>query len=149
MHRRFFRYATRWGPAILQAVAIFFFSHQPAGSEVLRYFPLSATLGHLAGYGLLALLIYRGLCGGWSRWYLKAAVWTLLISALYGVSDELHQGFVPGREPSVVDVIINGAGAMLALGAVRIYAATGPLFFSRLLRRLSSLCHNISGNKGS
>ena len=34
------------------------------------------------------------------------------IAALYGVFDELHQYFIPGRVCSVRDMLINAAGAM-------------------------------------
>ncbi|NJN14405.1 MAG: VanZ family protein [Planctomycetes bacterium] len=41
--------------------------------------------------------------------------WGAAIAALYGVSDELHQLYVPGRFASVTDVLLDVAGALLAL----------------------------------
>jgi VanZ family protein len=40
-----------------------------------------------------------------------------VIATLYGVSDEIHQAFVPLRTPDVRDVIADATGAALALGA--------------------------------
>jgi VanZ family protein len=40
---------------------------------------------------------------------------TLVICLLYAVSDEAHQMLVPGRGPSLVDVSIDGMGAMAGL----------------------------------
>jgi VanZ family protein len=40
---------------------------------------------------------------------------TLMICLLYAVSDEAHQMLVPGRGPSLVDVSIDGMGAMTGL----------------------------------
>lgn len=36
-----------------------------------------------------------------------------LISTLYGVSDELHQSFVPGRDASIYDLLADTIGAFL------------------------------------
>ena len=38
------------------------------------------------------------------------------VSVLYAVSDEFHQSFVPGREPRLLDVLIDATGAATALG---------------------------------
>jgi VanZ family protein len=36
-----------------------------------------------------------------------------LIASLYGVTDEIHQHFVPGRVMSFVDMLINSGGALI------------------------------------
>ena len=41
--------------------------------------------------------------------------WTLLIAAGYGVLDEFHQSFVPGRSPDVFDALADVLGASLFL----------------------------------
>lgn len=114
---------SRFGPVLLQAALIFFFSHQPSTSSVLQSFPLSSVIGHCGGYGLLALLLYRAINGGFAVFQVRAAWLTLMLAVLYGISDELHQSFVPGRQPAAADVAVDGLGAALALGAVWIYAA--------------------------
>jgi VanZ family protein len=43
------------------------------------------------------------------------------IAALYGISDELHQIFVPGREADPLDWLVDVAGA--TAGALVVYAA--------------------------
>lgn len=77
---------------------------------------------HMAAYAVLALFNFRALsaCGA-KRPYLDA----LLLSAAYAASDEFHQGFVAGRGPSVRDVMIDAAGALLALSAVRAWRKHG------------------------
>ena len=37
------------------------------------------------------------------------------IASLYGISDEFHQSFVPGRTPDVVDWLADTSGALLAV----------------------------------
>ena len=111
-----------WLPVLLQMGLIFFFSSRPAGDPVLREFPLSAPLGHLAGYFLLAFLLYRAINRGSFNWSVKAAGYCLLIGFLYALSDEFHQLYVPGREASLVDVVYDLAGIMGLLALVRIYS---------------------------
>jgi len=38
------------------------------------------------------------------------SAWALAVAVLYAITDELHQGFVAGRHPAVVDVGIDATG---------------------------------------
>jgi VanZ family protein len=49
------------------------------------------------------------------RWPIVVA---MALAALYAVSDELHQSFVPNRDPSLRDVFTDLAGIALALAAI-------------------------------
>ncbi len=71
--------------------------------------------GHVVGYALLGLAYLhamepRGLA------HLRLARIAVLLAALYAVSDEVHQVFVPGRGASVRDVLIDTVGASLGVG---------------------------------
>lgn len=46
---------------------------------------------------------------------LKSFAIALLICALYAVTDEIHQAFVPGRRPLVMDVVIDSAGSFVGI----------------------------------
>ncbi|MEW5785703.1 MAG: VanZ family protein [Bacillota bacterium] len=119
-YRQYRRVLLLWLPVLLQAALIFFFSAQPAGSPVLNRFPFTGVIGHGAGYALLALLLYRALTGGLRRWSTRLAACAFSMALLYGVSDELHQAFVPGRQLSGLDLLVDGAGAAATLVAVRV-----------------------------
>lgn len=41
---------------------------------------------------------------------------TLLLCISYAITDELHQAFVPGRTPKLLDVLIDSSGASLGIG---------------------------------
>ena len=41
---------------------------------------------------------------------------TLLLCIGYAITDELHQAFVPGRTPKLLDVLIDSSGASLGIG---------------------------------
>jgi VanZ family protein len=109
-----------WFPAIAWAGLIFALSAQPN----LRFVPdagldfLVRKAGHMAVFGILALLTWRALATttAWRRPW----AWALALAVLYAVTDELHQGFVGGRHPSPVDVGIDAAGALIAIVAVEI-----------------------------
>ncbi len=115
-----------WGPVVLQ-MAIIFGASSVSNPGALPG-GISDKAGHFAGYLILSLLLVRALAAGrasgigWRVLFLAVAATTL-----YGVSDELHQHFVPGRTPDVLDVAADSlgasAGALLAL-LVR-YAAAG------------------------
>jgi VanZ family protein len=99
-----------WGPALVWMAATFYLSHQ-SGIAI----PMGAPdyLAHGVGYSGLGALLMRALAGGrladmsW-RWVLLAT----LIGGLYGVSDEFHQSFVPGRFPSISDVVADTVGSL-------------------------------------
>jgi VanZ family protein len=75
---------------------------------------------HFAEYCFLALLLWRlvhfdsAFASCRSRDFLAA----LLLAALYAASDEFHQSFVPGRDASVRDVLLDTCGAGFGLAAL-------------------------------
>jgi len=74
-------------------------------------------IGHFAVYGLLATLLCR-LGRGW-----RAAFWAVVATSAYGLSDEWHQSFVPGRGVEVADWVADTLGGALAVG---LYAGWRP-----------------------
>ena len=79
----------------------------------------SRKCAHLAEYALLSTLLWRALHHSIRRqtaaWRWDVAGWALLGAALYAVSDEIHQSFVPSRQGSVRDVLLDSTGAALGL----------------------------------
>ena len=116
--------ALAWLPAVILMAAIFGFSAMPA--DALPSFNWADLLvkkgAHMLGYGLLALAYLYAFQLDSAN--LKVA-W--LLALLYAISDEYHQGFVPGRNGTWIDVVIDGAGAALALAWVK---RKLPRFFS-------------------
>ncbi len=77
-----------------------------------------AVLAHFILYFVLAGLLYSAFLEskpGMSRLKLMGAVFCICV--IYGVIDEIHQSFVPGRTPSAYDVFIDGVGAFSFLFA--------------------------------
>jgi VanZ family protein len=78
--------------------------------------------GHFVEYAVLSLLVWRAIrkpvkndARPWSRREAQLAVGA---SALYAVTDELHQYFVASRQASVWDGLIDVAGALAGMWLV-------------------------------
>jgi VanZ family protein len=66
---------------------------------------------HMAIYVPLAFLSYLSLNrSGLSRYLVISA---FLIAGIYGITDEIHQSFVPGRDASMGDAVADFMGALL------------------------------------
>jgi VanZ family protein len=77
---------------------------------------VSDKLAHMGAYAVLGVLVVFGFAGRLPvRLTSRLAVLTVLVTTLYGVSDELHQMFVPGRSADVYDVMADAAGAIAAV----------------------------------
>lgn len=73
--------------------------------------------GHMLGYALLAIFYWRAFYFKPERRWLA---WGLAL--FYAVTDEFHQSFVPGRYPSVGDILIfDNLGALLGLLLLSLY----------------------------
>lgn len=92
-----------WAPAVLWAALIFWLSSRSTvpGPDL----PGIDKLGHFAVYTVLGALLSRGARG--SR---LAAPWAVGTGWLYALSDEVHQGYVPGRTPEAADWLADAAG---------------------------------------
>ena len=109
--------ATRWwGAAVLWCALIFALSsipdHRTGGAPLKE--TLSRKGAHLVEYGVLAFFVAQALMvAGRRRRTVVAGAF--VFCALYAVSDEIHQAFVPGRYGQVRDVVLDILGAALVL----------------------------------
>jgi VanZ family protein len=111
------RWISAWLPVAGLCAVIFALSSVPN----LRFFYESwldfvvRKSGHMAEFGLLAWLTFRGFTMT-TDWSLGRRFWAaLLFTFLYACSDEMHQRFVSGRAGQPKDVLIDTAGAYIAL----------------------------------
>ncbi len=99
----------RWGYVLLLASMIVLASGR---SQVAAPpgVPGVDKIGHFAVFGLLATLVVRS--PGWRRaWPLSAAA----LVSFFGMSDEFHQSFTPGRFVEFADWVADTLGAALAV----------------------------------
>jgi len=104
--------ATGWLPPIAWMSLIFFLSDQPdlPRPESGWLMLVVSSAAHFCMFGVLAILWARVLGHGRTAWLIA-----LVLTVLYGLSDEFHQAFVPGRTPDPWDVAFDAAGALLAV----------------------------------
>jgi VanZ family protein len=104
-----------WAPVAVWMAVIFLASSRPvpaAASGVPDWIP------HTVEYAVLAVLACRAMAGGLHAPVGPAvAAGAVALAFLYGVSDEIHQSFVPGRSPEAADLVKDLAGAVLGAGA--------------------------------
>jgi VanZ family protein len=96
-------------PALLWAAGIFTLSSlsRPPGPPLVHGLD---KVAHFTAYLVLGLLTARAL-GARSQRPRTAALLGLLLASLYGVSDEWHQHFVPGRSVDALDLLADVLGA--------------------------------------
>ncbi len=122
-----------WLPPLGYMVAIFYMSslsNPQIGGDTPDY------ILHSIGYFVLTLLLIRLLLAEQPRLLLKITTifsgsrnidhsllfWQIvslsgvLIAVFYGISNELHQYFIPGRHCSFNDILANAFGALVAYG---------------------------------
>ena len=79
---------------------------------------LDQNLLHFPEYAVLGVLLARALHGrGAARPGFGVCALALGLSALCGLGDEVHQAFVPGRVPDVVDWYHDVIGAAVGISA--------------------------------
>ena len=143
-NRNTWKQRLRWLAVAVWMVVIFLFSAQNSqksgdtSGAVLQWvlnllyrgfetFPLSRQIAirelwhtlirkgaHFTEYAVLAMLLanafWRSALSARLRWLLP-----VLISALYAITDEVHQYFVPGRACRLLDVGIDTCGAIFGI----------------------------------
>ena len=80
---------------------------QPPVPDELQ-FEFSDKIMHAIAYGCLAGLAAIGVRERERR---SLLLWAALLSTGYGIVDEIHQSFVPGRQAGLDDVIADALGA--------------------------------------
>ena len=112
-----------------------FFAPNISKEALDRIVHYARKTAHVTEYAILALLFWRALertrdrreedsktapraCLGPLPWSWRIAALAFVLAALYAITDEYHQSFVPSRTAQSVDVFIDAFGAALGLFAL-------------------------------
>jgi ABC-type enterochelin transport system permease subunit len=103
----------RWLAIILTLISaslIFYISSItfPAGDDSLGIY---AIIYHFTAFSYLTLFLLISLTKG--KLNKPLIIMGIILTLIYGISDEVHQLFVPGRFASIKDIIINSFGILL------------------------------------
>lgn len=107
----------RWTATAAWAGVIFLGSSMPGSTLPGGY----STQAHFTEYAILGLLAYLALRLHASP--VRSAILAVAIASLYGVTDEVHQMFVPLRYPDVRDWAVDTMGAAVACTAAALFAS--------------------------
>ena len=106
-----------WGPVVGYAGMVFFLSAQSHLEEQLPSFLLeevSDKVLHAVEYAGLGGLCYQAFRWGVSgQAASRALLFAIVTASLYGMTDEVHQLFVPFRESSWQDWLADTIGAVI------------------------------------
>ena len=109
------RALANWGPLLLALAGVFWLSSLP---QVPGAGLAWDKLLHAVGYAGLGIVTLRAFHGGLVRPRPKPTVAAGIFLLLWGISDEYHQSFVPGRDASGADVVADVIGFMIACALV-------------------------------
>lgn len=102
------------GLALVLAVVIFVVSSIPGRTIQQLDFDISDKLAHFLEFGIFGFFLYRAI-GRFDRVRVPAVV-SLAAGMAYGVLDEIHQAFVPGRMSDITDFAADTAGLLCFIG---------------------------------
>ena len=106
--------------AIAWAGVIFHLSNQ-SSIDTPSLFPGQDKLFHMMAFGVLGFL-FMGSMKTTTSGYRTGQVWLVVVLVvLYGLLDEFHQSFVPGRTVEIYDTLADAAGACWGPGVCIIW----------------------------
>ncbi len=110
-----------WLPPGVHCLLIFIASSR-ASLPGMNAFAHQDKLLHGLAYAVMGALFYRALKLTLpARFFGLAAVLAIGMATLYGLSDELHQTFVPGRTADVRDLAADFLGSLIGVLLTRRY----------------------------
>lgn len=93
--------------AVLAGVVVWASGHgQVAAPDIVDF----DKIAHFSIFGLMATLVVR-------PFRRRHLLWAVAIVSVFGLTDELHQSFTPGRSMDVFDWVADTSGAVVAVCA--------------------------------
>lgn len=110
--KRAISFLKHWLPVLCVMGVIFYASNTP-GKDIPPLFPYQDIIFHFSVYLALSFLFSRALRKTKTNLLLaKIFIFAVVFTVIYGISDEFHQVFVPGRSASAFDVLIDTLGGL-------------------------------------
>jgi VanZ family protein len=108
-----------WLPVLICMGVIFYFSSFK-GKDIPSIFYFQEIVYHFSIYLILCFLFARALKNSYSGMQLaRIVLFSILFGIIYGLTDEFHQAFIPGRSVSGMDLFIDSLGSL-----------TGSIFYN-------------------
>lgn len=105
---------------------IYYLSGRPA-FDIEQLFFAQDKVAHAVVFGILGALFLASMQPASEGYRLRQLWMAVALTGLYGVVDEWHQAFVPGRTPDAWDVVADTLGAVVAVALMyRLARASAP-----------------------
>ena len=106
-----------WIPVVIYAGTVFYLSSLSHPPQFLPPFFMADKLLHGVEYALFGMLMIRAIerSPRHPRTLRGCITLAICIVLLYGISDELHQAFVPYRDASVFDLMADVIGGSIGV----------------------------------
>ncbi len=102
-----------WVPLYVYAGVIFYLSSISKPLPEVSI-PFIDKVLHICEYGVFGFLASRAFKNSPRKAFFENfKLLAILVSIIYGISDEFHQGFVSNRQFSVFDMLADGVGGIL------------------------------------
>jgi len=75
---------------------------------------LLSNLAHIPAYAILSILWIKSIS---STTYIIA-----VFIAIFAISDEVHQSFIPGRTASLMDIVLDFIGILVGIGLLNLHS---------------------------
>ena len=100
-----------WAPVLLYCSIIVYLSSQSYPSQHLPsfFFGMGDKLAHGLEYGILGILLFRAFQK--TTHGMRSISLAIICAVAFGLSDEIHQWFVPHRQADIWDLLADTIGA--------------------------------------
>ncbi|MBU4288617.1 MAG: VanZ family protein [Proteobacteria bacterium] len=111
-----------WLPVIIYCLLIFIQSSYPS-PESIPALPYIDKILHFIAYAILGVLFFRAFrTQRFKESINMVIVLSILSASLYGLSDEVHQYFVPSRNADIMDFFADVAGSICGVYIFKLLA---------------------------
>lgn len=108
---KLYKFSIYWFPILVYCLFIFIQSSHPS-PDIGPDWPFKDKVLHFIAYALLGALFLRAFKTTRIKHHLKLIIMlSILLSSLYGISDEIHQSFVPYRTADAMDALADILGS--------------------------------------
>ena len=109
-----------WFPVLIYCLLIFIQSSYPSPENIPSR-PYIDKFIHFAVYVILGMLFFRAFrIQRFKENINMVIVLSILSSSLYGISDEVHQYFVPYRDADIMDILADVAGSICGVYLIKL-----------------------------
>jgi len=102
-------------PVIIYSFVIFYLSHQEKIEYLNFDFAWEDKVKHFVAYFIYGLLLILPFAKKYNVLEKKHFLIILSIGISFGISDEIHQYFIPGRYCEFLDFVADGLGVLVSI----------------------------------